>query len=98
MQGRDKYYLPASNDGKIHGGLDVVVPRNLEGFSLVSCHSTELFHIARIDSSIRSHKVLVNVNVGKYLIVAKPQLPVELFNALVMARGDFVTVNGCEAL
>ena len=83
MQGKNKYYLPASNDGKIHWCLDVVVPRNLEGFSLVFCHSTELFHIVRIDSSIRTHKLLVDVNVGKHLIVTKPQLPVELFNAFV---------------
>jgi hypothetical protein len=48
------------------------------------------------DSSIRTHKVLVNVNVGKNVIVTKPQLPVELFNALVTARGNFV--NGCESL
>jgi hypothetical protein len=78
--------------------LDVIVPHNLEGFSLVSYHSTELFHIAQIDSSIQTHKFLVNVNVGnlKHLIVAIPQLPVELFNALITARGNFV--NGCEAL
>jgi hypothetical protein len=96
VQGRNRYYLPASNDGEIHRRLDVVVPCNLEGFPLVSHHRTELFHIARIDSSIRTHKVLVNVNVGKNLIVAMPQLPVKLFNALVMASGNFV--NGCEAL
>ena len=64
--------------------------RMIEGFSMVSCHSAELFHIARIDSSIRAHKFLVNVNVGKNLIVAKPQLPVELFNALVTARSNFM--------
>ena len=93
MQGRNKYYLPASNDPKIHRRLDVLVPRNLEGFSFVSCHSTELFHVVRIDGSIRTHKV---VTVGKHLIVAKPQLPVELFNALVTARSNFV--NGGEAL
>ena len=96
MQGRNRYYLPAGNDGKIHRRLDVVVSRNLEGFSMVSCHSTELFHIARIDSSIRTHKILVNVNLGKHLIVAKPQLPVELFNAIITARSNFV--NGCEAV
>jgi hypothetical protein len=96
MQGRNRYYLPASNDGKIHRRLDIVVPCNLEGFSMVSCHSTELFHFARIDSSIRTQKILVNVNVEKDLSVAKPQLPVELFNALVTARGNFV--NGCESL
>ena len=72
MQGKNRYYLPTSNDGKIHRRLDVLVPRNLEGFSLISCRSTELFDIARIDSSIRTHKVLVNVNVGKHLIVDKP--------------------------
>ena len=94
MQGRNRYYLPASNDGKIHRRLDVVVPYNLEGFSMVSCHGAELFHIARIDRSIRTHKVLMDVNVGKNLIVAKPQLPVELFNALVTARSNFV--NGGE--
>ena len=96
MQKRNRYYLPASNDGKIHRRLDVVVPRNLEGFSVVSCHSTELLHISRIDNSIRTHEVLMNVNVWKNLIVAKPQLPVELFNAIVTARGYFV--NGCESL
>lgn len=45
--------------------------------------STELFHIARIDSSIRTHKVLVNVIVRKHLIVAIPQLPVELLTRLL---------------
>ena len=63
---------------------------------MVSRHSTELFHIARIDNSIRTHKVLMDVNLGKNLIVAKPQLPVELFNALITAESNFV--NGCEAL
>jgi hypothetical protein len=29
-EGRNKYYLSASNNGKIHQRLDVVVPRNLE--------------------------------------------------------------------
>ena len=72
MQGRNRLYLPTSNDSKIHRRLDVVVPCNLEGFSMVPRHSTELFHIARIDSSIRTHKVLMNVNVGKQLIVVKP--------------------------
>jgi hypothetical protein len=97
VQGRNRYYyLPASNDGEIHRRLDVVVPCNLERFPLVSHHSTELFHIARIDSSIWTHKVLVNVNVGKHLVVAIPQLAVELFNALVTASGNFV--NGCDAL
>jgi hypothetical protein len=57
---------------------------------VVSCHSAELFHIAQIDSSISTHKVLVNVNVGKNLIVAKPQLPVELVNVLATARSNFV--------
>ena len=38
----------------------------------------------------------MNVNIGKQLIVAKSQLPIELYNALVTARGNFV--NGCEAL
>ena len=95
MQARNRYYLPASNNSKIHQRLDVLVPRNLEGFSVVSCHSTELLHIARIDNSIRTHKVLMNVNIGKRLIVIKLPLPVELFNALVTARGNFV--NGCEA-
>jgi hypothetical protein len=38
----------------------------------------------------------VNVKVGKHLIVAKPQLPVKLFNALVTARGNLV--NRCKAL
>ena len=69
MQVRNGYYLPAGNNGKIHRRLDDVVPRNLKGFSLVSYHSTELFNIARIDSGIQTHKVLVNVNVGKHLIV-----------------------------
>ena len=41
MQGRNRYYLPASNDGKIYQCLDVVVPCNLEGFSIVSRHNTE---------------------------------------------------------
>ena len=94
MRKKNRYYLPASNDGKIHRRLDIVVPRNLEGFSLVSCHSTKPFHIVRIDSNIWTHKVLVNVNDGKHLIVAGPQLPVKLFNALVMTRGNFV--NGHE--
>jgi hypothetical protein len=58
--------------------------------------ATALNHIARIDSSIRTHKVLANANVGKSLTVAKPQLPVELFNALATARGNFL--NGCESL
>ena len=42
-------------------------------------HSAKLFHIARIDSSIWTHKVLMNVYVGKHLIVAISwvQLPVE---------------------
>ena len=96
MQARNRYYLPASNNGKIHRRLDVLVPRNLEGFSVVSCHSTELLHIARIDNSIRTHKVLMKSILGSTFIVTKPQLPVELFNALVTARGNFV--NGCEAL
>ena len=60
------------------------------------CHSTKLFYIARINSSIWTHEVLVNVNVWKNLIVAKPQLPVELFNVIVTTRGYFV--NGCESL
>ena len=94
MQGRNRYYLPTSNEGKIHWRLDGIVPCNLEGFSLVSYHGTELFHIARIDSSIRTHKLLINVNVGKHLVVAIPQLPVELFDALVTASVNFVI--GCK--
>ena len=53
-----------------------------------------MLHIARIDSSIRTHKLLINVNVGKHLVVAIPQLPVELFDALVTASVNFVI--GCE--
>jgi hypothetical protein len=38
----------------------------------------------------------MNVNVGMDLIIAIPQLPVKLFDALVTASGNFV--NGREAL
>ena len=96
MERSDRYYLPASNDGIIHRSLDVVIPRNLEGLSLVSHYGTELFHVARIDSNLWTHKIFMNINVRKFPIVAIPQLPVKSFNAFIMASGDFV--NGCEAL
>jgi hypothetical protein len=96
MERSDRYYLPASNDGIIHRRLDVVIPHNLEGLSLVSHYGTELFHVARFDSNLRTHKVLMNINFAKFLIVAIPQLPVKPFNAFITASGDFV--NGCEAL
>ena len=84
MQARNKYYLPASNNSKIHRHLDVFVPHNLEGFSVVSCHSTELLHIAQTDNSIQTHKVLMNVNIGKHLIVTKPQLPAQAIDYFCM--------------
>jgi hypothetical protein len=45
--------------------------------SSISHHGTELFHVTQVDRSLRTHKPLVNVNVGKHLIVAIPQLPVK---------------------
>jgi hypothetical protein len=57
---------------------------------LVSRDVTELFHVARINGNLGTHKILANVNLGKLLIVALPQLPVKPFNALIPASDNFM--------
>ena len=93
---RSAIYLPASNNSKIHWGLDVLVSDGLERLALIANNSTKLFDVLCLNCDFRADESFMDVYLGEGSIVSVPQLPVELLDALVTAVRELV--DGGEAL
>jgi hypothetical protein len=91
-----KTNLPASNDSEIHRRLNLLSTTLLELFALIADYGTEPLDSGGIDRNLRPNESFANVDLGKDLVIAVPQPPVELFDSGVPSFGDLV--DGGEAL
>jgi len=68
----------------------LLVPRCFEGFALIADYSAELLNILSLDGNFWSHKLVANVDRRKDFVVAVPEFPVELLDALVAINSDLM--------
>ena len=88
-------YLPAGYNGEIHGSLDSWCPRGFERLALITNDGTKLFDIGSINCYFGTNESVTDIDVWKRRVVAVPQLPVKLLDALITAINDFM--NGSKA-
>ena len=89
-------YLPAGDDGEVHGCLNSLIARGLERLVGVADNVAEGLDIGRGDGDLGTGVGLVDVNARQHLVITEPEAPVEVLDPVVAVSGNLVV--GCVRL